>query len=80
VQFQPKSNPQAKYYNNNQSLVLEGNKPFEIMNENYLFQGMGLCELNQKDINHYLKANNGSKYLCNYIKDFLTEIKMENEK
>ena len=50
------------------------------MNENYLFQGMGLCELNQKDINHYLKANNGSKYLCNYIKDFLTEIKMENEK
>jgi hypothetical protein len=41
--------------------VLEGNKPFEIMNENYLFQGMGLCELNQKDINHYLKANNGSK-------------------
>ena len=60
--------------------MLEGNKPFEIMNENYLFQGMGLCELNQKDVDHYFRSSNGSKQLCNYIKDFLTEIKIENEK
>lgn len=43
--------------------MLEGNKPFEIMNENYLFQGMGLCDLNQNDIDRYFGAytNNGSK-------------------
>jgi hypothetical protein len=31
-------------------LILEGNKKYEIMNENYLFEGMGLTSFNMDDI------------------------------
>jgi hypothetical protein len=31
-------------------LILEGNKKFEIMNENYLFEGMGLSKFDMNDI------------------------------
>lgn len=35
-------------------LILEGNKPFEIMNENYLFEGMGISKFDSFDIDEYI--------------------------
>jgi len=39
-------------------LILEGNKEFEIMNENYLFEGMGLSSFNMNDIEELIGKSN----------------------
>lgn len=39
-------------------LILEGNKEFEIMNENYLFEGMGLSNFEMNDIDQLIGQSN----------------------
>ena len=59
-------------------LLLEGDKPFEIMNENYLFEGMGLSRFDAFDIDQFIGQapclnQKDYKKLCHDIKTFLDE-------
>jgi hypothetical protein len=59
-------------------LLFEGDKSFEIMNENYLFEGMGLSRFDSNDIDEFIGRApflNQKEHLklCDQIKSFLEE-------
>lgn len=59
-------------------MLFEGDKSFEIMNENYLFEGMGLSRFDSNDIDEFIgraPCLNQKEYLklCDQIKSFLEE-------